>query len=157
MLRGHIPSPRGVLVWDRRTAQTPQTKETTMGTFSFVEFVREGGWGMWPILLLGFVTLASSIRYMARPERYCVPFIAALWVALLVAVVHATVMDLGAVFSFLKDPTRVPADQIARILLEGLKESTRPAGLGGIFLTLSPLLVAGGIYRTWASERRSTT
>jgi hypothetical protein len=127
-----------------------------MATFSFVEFMREGGWGMWPILLLGLVTLASSSRYMARPERYCMPFIAAMWVALLVVVVQATISDLAAVFSYLQDPARAPDGQIARLLFAGLKESTRPAGLGGIFLTLSPLLVAGGIYRTWASERRST-
>ena len=128
-----------------------------MGTFSFVEFMREGGRGMWPILLLGLVTLASSIRYMARPERYCMPFIASLWAALLVVVVHATISDVAAVLSHLADPARTPEGQVARFLFEGLKESTRPAGLGGIFLTLSPLLVAGGIYRTWASERRATT
>ena len=125
-----------------------------MGTFSFMEFMYEGGWGMWPILLLGLVTLASSIRYMARPERYCLPFIAALWVALLVVVVHATVSDVAAVFTYLEDPVRAPEGQMARLLIGGLKESTRPAGLGGIFLTLSPLLVAGGIYRTWAAGQR---
>jgi len=31
-----------------------------MATFSFVEFMREGGWGMWPVLILGLVGLASS-------------------------------------------------------------------------------------------------
>lgn len=94
---------------------------------------------------------------MARPERYCMPFIASLWVALLVLVVQATISDVAAVFSYLEDSVRAPEGRVARILLGGLKESTRPAGLGGIFLTLSPLLVAGGIYRTWASERRTTT
>lgn len=128
-----------------------------MGTFSFAEFMREGGWGMWPILLLGLVTLASSIRYMARPERYCMPFIASLWVALLVVVVQATISDLAAVFSYLEDPVRAPPAQVVRLLFGGLKESTRPAGLGGIFLTLSPLLIAGGIYRTWSSQRRPPT
>jgi hypothetical protein len=138
----------------RQTQQTP--KETTMRTFSFVEFMREGGWGMWPIMLLGFVTLASSIRYMARPERYCMPFIASLWVALLMVIAHATISDFAAVLSHLSDPAQAPEGQVARSLFAGLKESTRPAGLGGIFLTLSPLLVAGGIYRRWASERPST-
>jgi hypothetical protein len=128
-----------------------------MGTFSFAEFMREGGWGMWPILLLGLVTLASSIRYLTRPERYSLPFIGALWVALLAAVVHATVSDVAAVFSYLQDPARAPDGEMARLLVGGLKESTRPAGLGGIFLTLSPLLVAGGMYRTWASSTRRTT
>ena len=124
-----------------------------METFSFVEFIREGGWGMWPILLLGLVTLASATRYLARPERGCVPFIAALWVALLVVVVHATVIDVGAVFHYLENPVRTPDGQMARTLMTGLKESTRPAGLGGIFLTLAPLLVAAGLYRESAAIR----
>jgi len=108
---------------------------------------------MWPVLLLGLVTLASSVRYMARPERHCLSFIASLWVALLVVVVHATLSDLAAVFSYLEDPVRAPQAQLVQLLFAGLKESTRPAGLGGIFLTLTPLFVAGAIYRTWASER----
>jgi len=118
-----------------------------MATFSFSEFMREGGWGMWPVLLLGLVTLASAIRYAARPERLCLPFVAALWVTLLTAVVHASVTDLAAVFGYFQDPARAPDPEIPRTLLVGLKESTRPAVLGGIFLTLVPLLVAVGIYR----------
>jgi hypothetical protein len=119
-----------------------------MGTFSFGEFMREGGWGMWPVMLLGLVTLASAVRYLVRPERYCLPFIAALWVTLAVAVVHATVLDVAAVFHYLEDPGRAPDGHVARLLVTGLKESSRPAALGGIFLTLVPLFVAGGIHRT---------
>lgn len=126
-----------------------------MGTFSFVEFMREGGWGMWPVLLLGLATLASAARYMARPERFCLPFIAALWVTLVVAVAHATVTDVAAVFRYLEEPARAPDGQVTRLLMMGLKESTRPAALGGIFLTLAPLFVAGGIYRAWAASRRA--
>jgi hypothetical protein len=124
-----------------------------MGTFSFGEFMREGGWGMWPVLLLGLVTVASATRYMIRPERYCLPFIAALWVTLAVAVAHSTLTDVAAVFHGLEDPVRFPDGQLARTLMTGLKESTRPGVLGGIFLTLAPLLVAGGIYREWAAQR----
>jgi hypothetical protein len=108
---------------------------------------------MWPVLLLGLVTVASATRYMLRPERYCVPFIAALWVTLAVAVLHAGLTDVAAVFRYLEDPARAPDGQVARLLMTGLKESTRPAVLGGIFLTLAPLLVAGGIYREWAAQR----
>jgi hypothetical protein len=123
-----------------------------MGTFSFSEFMREGGWGMWPVMLLGLVTLASAVRYMVRPERYCLPFIAALWVTLAAAVIHATVTDVAAVFHYLEDPIRAPDGQVARLLVAGLKESSRPAALGGIFMTLVPLFVAGGFYR--AAYRR---
>ena len=110
---------------------------------------------MWPVLVLGLVTLASAARYMARPERFCLPFIAALWVTLVIAVAHATVTDVAAVFRYLEEPARAPDGQVARMLMMGLKESTRPAALGGIFLTLAPLFVAGGIYREWAASRRT--
>jgi hypothetical protein len=118
-----------------------------MGTFSFSGFMREGGWGMWPVLILGLVGLASSVRYALRPERYCLRFIAVLWVTLIVAVTHATITDVAAVFAYLEDPARAPDGQMARLLVTGLKESSRPAALGGIFLTLMPLLAAAGVYR----------
>ena len=126
-----------------------------MESFSFGEFMREGGWGMWPILLLGLAALASAVRYAARPERQSLRFAAALWVTLVVAVVHASITDLAAVFGYFQDPGRAPDPQIPRTLLIGLKESTRPAVLGGIFLTLAPLLAAVGLYREGASRPAS--
>jgi len=120
-----------------------------MAGFHFGEFMREGGWGMWPIFLLGLVAMASSTRYAIRPERLCLRFIAVLWVTLLAVVVHATVTDIAAVFLYLEDPGRAPDAQLARLLLTGLKESTRPAALGGIFLTLVPLMAAFGVYREY--------
>jgi hypothetical protein len=128
-----------------------------MGIFSFSEFMHEGGWGMYPILLIGIVALASATRYAIRPERLCLRFVAVLWVTLLTAVVHATVTDVAAVFRYFEDPVRAPDNQIVRMLFMGLKESTRPAALGGIFLTLVPLLAAVGIYREYGLGRSSAT
>jgi hypothetical protein len=124
-----------------------------MSTFSFGEFMREGGWGMWPVLLLGLVALASATRYALRPERLCLRFVAILWLTLLVVIVHASITDVAAVFRYLEDPARAPDGQMARLLVTGLKESTRPAALGGIFLTLVPLLAAAGVYREYYRDR----
>jgi hypothetical protein len=126
-------------------------------TTSFGDFMHEGGWGMWPVMLLGLVALASATRYAIRPERLCLRFVAVLWVTLMVAVVHATVTDLAAVFRYFEDPVRAPDSQIARTLLIGLKESTRPAALGGIFLTLVPLLAAVGVYREYNLGKPATS
>jgi len=115
-----------------------------MGHFSFMEFMLEGGWGMWPILLFGLAALASAARYGIAPERTSARFVAILWLTLLATVAHATVTDLAAVFSYFERTGQPPE---ARVLLMGLKESTRPAALGGIFLTLVPLLAAIGVYR----------
>lgn len=128
-----------------------------MATFSFTEFMREGGWGMWPILLLGFVVLASATRYAIRPERHCLRFIAILWLTLLVVIAHASLTDVAAVFHYLEDPARAPDGQLARLLITGLKEATRPAALGGIFLTLVPLLAAVGQYREDIRQRGHAT
>lgn len=128
-----------------------------MGIFGFSEFMREGGWGMYPILLIGLVALASATRYAIRPERLCLRFVAVLWVTLLAAVVHATVTDLAAVFRYFDDPVRAPDNQIVRMLFVGLKESTRSAALGGIFLTLVPLLAAAGIYREYGLGKGAAT
>src|SRR5262245_924310 len=122
-------------------------KGDSMSTFSFGLFMREGGWGMWPVLLIGLVVLASAVRYAARPDRLWLRFVAALWVTLLVSVVHASVTDVAAVFGYFDDPARATDAQIPRLIIMGLKESTRPAALGGIFLTLAPLLAAVGLYR----------
>jgi hypothetical protein len=72
-----------------------------------------------------------------------------------VIVAHATVTDVAAVFHYLEDPVRAPEGQVVRLLVGGLKESTRPAALGGIFLTLVPLIVAVGIYRDSAAAQRT--
>ena len=125
-----------------------------MCDFQLREFMREGGWGMWPVLMLGLVALASATRYAIRPERLCLRFVAVLWVTLLAAVVHATVTDVAAVFRYFEDPARAPDRQIARLLFTGLKESSRPAALGGIFLTLMPLLAAAGVYREYGLGSR---
>jgi len=124
-----------------------------MESFSFSLFMREGGWGMWPIGILGVVALAAAARYMARPERFSLSFVAAMWVTLLVTVAHATLTDVAAVLAHAEDPARAPDAMLARILMVGLKESTRPGVFGGIFLTLVPLFVAVGIYRAWSAER----
>ena len=129
-----------------------------MEPFSFADFMKEGGWGMWPVLLLGLATLAGAARYASRPAAPWLRFVAALWLTLLVVTVHAVITDLAAVFRYLEDPARAPDPQFSRLLVTGLKESTRPAALAGIFLTLASLLAAVGLYRggiALAAERVS--
>lgn len=122
-----------------------------MGHFSFWEFMLEGGWGMWPILLFGVVALGSAARYGVTPHRSSLRFVALLWVTLLATVAHATVTDLAAVFAYFETH---PASAVTSALLIGLKESSRPMALGGIFLTLIPLLGAVGVYRASALSAR---
>ncbi|WP_437980996.1 hypothetical protein [Sorangium sp. So ce117] len=111
------------------------------------DFFVEGGWGMWPILVFGMVTVGAGLQFALRPEPGKLGFIAAMGLTTLVATIHATWIDLGAVFSYLSDPAKVPDGEIARVLVVGLKESTRPGSLGGLLLAIACLLSAVGVLR----------
>jgi hypothetical protein len=109
------------------------------------ELWKEGGWGMYPTLILGLVTLIASARFGWSPERKRLGFICAMWLTTLAQIVHATLTDVAAVFRALTGPSL--GDQRIRIMFEGFKECTRPGILGGIFLILSLLFVAIGTNR----------
>ena len=114
---------------------------------SFIEFMREGGWGMFPVLLFGSIALGSAVRYAIRPSPRALAFTAAMWFTCLVSVGHSMMTNVAAVFTYLEDPARAPDAQFWRILMTGLKESSRPGALGGTFLTLVPLCIAVGLLR----------
>jgi hypothetical protein len=104
----------------------------------------EGGWGMYPTLVLGLVTLVASARFAWMPHRTRLAFVIGMWASTLAQIAHSTLTDLAAVFRALANqPVPDP-----RILLEGLKECTRPGILGGVFLVLALVLVSIGLQRT---------
>jgi hypothetical protein len=113
-----------------------------------LQFFREGGWGMFPILVVGLVVLFASTRYLIDGEPVRLRFILALTLAQLALMVQATVADVAAVLNALK---QAKPEIFSRLLVAGLKESTRPALLAFGLLSLSLILVAVGVYR--ASQR----
>jgi hypothetical protein len=118
-----------------------------MGGFSFMEFIREGGWGMWPVLLFGSIAVGAAVRYAIRPSPRALAFTAAMWLTCFVSIGHGMLTNVAAVFSYLEDSARAPDAQFWRILMTGLKEASRPGALGGVFLTLAPLCIAVGLLR----------
>lgn len=117
-----------------------------------IEFFKEGGWGMWPILVLGLVTVGAGARFAIKPERRQIGFLGAIGLATLISIVHATWTDFGTVFGALSDEKFAPDTVAPRILAEGLKECTRPGAMGGSFLTLAAILVAVGMLRLDRTE-----
>jgi hypothetical protein len=93
-----------------------------------VRFFIEGGWGMYPVLVLGLILVWSSGRYALDLEPARLRFIVAMSVALLVTMAHATWTCFAAVFQYLH---RSSTEPFAQTLMTGLMESTRPATLGG--------------------------
>jgi hypothetical protein len=112
-----------------------------------LELFKEGGWGMWTILIFGGVLLGAAAAFAIKPERRRLSFVAAMGLTTLISTIHATWTDFGAVFHALEDPQRVPDAEFQRTLMAGMKESTRPGSFGGFVLTLAVLLVAIGILR----------
>jgi hypothetical protein len=124
------------------------------------EFWREGGWGMYPTMVLGFVTLIAAARFAWVPERRRLGFILAIWATTLAQILHATLTDFAAVFHALTEKQLYEASLQSepaiptRIMFEGFKECTRPGILGGVFLILALLFVAIGVNR--AATRAET-
>jgi hypothetical protein len=114
-----------------------------------VRFFIEGGWGMYPVLILGLILVWASVRYAVDTEPVRLRFIVAIALALVVTMVHATWTCFAAVFHYLEQSPKGP---FAETLMTGLVESTRPATLGGALLTLALILVAVGAYRSTRRE-----
>ena len=108
------------------------------------ELWQEGGWGMYPTLILGLITLAAAARFAWTPERKQLGFIAAIWATTLAQIVHATWMDFAAVSRALVE---VDPDIRTKVMFEGFKECTRPGILGGVLLILALVFVSIGLNR----------
>ena len=117
-----------------------------------LQFFHEGGWGMFPILVVGLIVLFASTRYLIDGEPVRLRFILALGLAQLVLVAQATMADVAAV---MRAVTHSKPEIFSRLLVAGLKECTRPALLGFGLLSLSLILVAIGVYRVTQRELKA--
>jgi hypothetical protein len=119
-----------------------------------VNFFKEGGAGMFPVLVLGLILLVSSLRYLIDGEPVRVRFFVVLSLALLTAIAMAVITDVAKVMDFLARGGVAP-DDFRQVLAMGLKESSRPAipGLGLLGLSLD--LLAIGYYRVGRRELRA--
>ena len=112
-----------------------------------LEFFHEGGWGMYPVLVLGLMLTVSAARYALDGEPVRLRFIGVLSLTHLAFIATALAADVAMVFWYLQSRERVPDAELWRILFEGLKESSRPALLGFPLLGLALILVSIGVYR----------
>lgn len=119
-----------------------------------LEFFREGGFGMFPVLGFGLALIVVAALYArdgARPRLAVIGSLAALLVA---TVAHAMLSNVAAVFWFVQDPERVEEAALTRIVFTGLMESTRPGVLGGALLVFALVLTAVGAQRGASRELR---
>jgi hypothetical protein len=117
-----------------------------------VEFFMDGGWSMYPVLIVGLVLLGSAAYFAVDREPVRLRFVSVLSLALLAFSAQGLVVDVATVCWALSDEKRVPAALRVPVLLEGLKESTRPLTLGLGLLALALILVSIGVYRSGRRE-----
>lgn len=119
------------------------------------QFFVEGGFGMFPVLIFGLLTIAAAGRFAFDPEPSRHRLVGALSLVLVTSMLHAMLMDVAAVFSYVSDPARAPDGELVRTLFVGLMESTRPGALGGALLALALVIATVGVARAGQRERRA--
>ena len=109
---------------------------------------REGGWGMWPTLLFGTLTLALAIRHAVGPTSRLLPLILGTGTATLLSGLLG--MSMGIV-NTLKYIQNVPPQRQMPIMFVGLAESWQNLVLALILGVAAALLSGAAEYRQRAS------
>lgn len=118
-----------------------------------LEFFRNGGFSMFPVLFFGLATLGAAVAYAMRADKKTRNFIDVMYKVVAFTSATGLLTDLGAVFHYLATKD-VPAAEFSKTLAQGLNESLGPAIMGSAFLALAFLFVAIGQRR--ADSRAAT-
>jgi len=117
--------------------------------------MRQGGFGMWPTLLLGVAALSVSVCYAMRLDKRHLKRATWLGVACLVVVTFSVMSNVDAALRYVTDDSRVPNAAIHQTLRDGLLEASLPGVLGGIFLVLSGFSLLSGLLRSASKDSLS--
>ncbi len=109
-----------------------------------LEFFRDGGMGMYLILLFGFPLIAWSMLYALRPERRQIPLLASLGLATLISGALGFSTGLMMTFRYIQ---KVPQPEQLTISALGFAESITNVILSLMLLAASALLVSVGAFR----------
>ena len=115
---------------------------------ALVDSFHEGGWPMFPILVIGALLVISAGRYVLNPEPRYLPVVKTLSGATLVLGVLGTV--LGVIHS-LSGIHEVPPDMAVKLSLMGSGESLNNLALSLFMVFFASVLTAVGVLR--ASDR----
>ena len=104
---------------------------------------RNGGWGMYPIVVFGLIALATAGYFAVRADGRAKAFLDLMPKVIFWATVTAFASDLIAVAGYFESH-EVPDPQVLRILIQGGGESLSTIVFGGAFLMLTYLFTAVG-------------
>jgi hypothetical protein len=113
-------------------------KEATM-----FEAMRDGGWGMYPTLVLGLVALGTALRFAFRADEKLLGFVESMGRAVLYFGLTGFVTALIATGMYVEKQRVVGADLIPTLVM-GVKESANNLALAFTVLSLVHLVVAVG-------------
>lgn len=112
---------------------------------NFVEFFRDGGWGMYPTALFGFCTVVMGALHLARPRGGNLRLVVAFGALTALAGVLGTATGLITTFRYLE---RVAdARQVVVIQALGMAESLSNLCLACALLIVAGLPTVGGMLR----------
>lgn len=119
-----------------------------------LQLMREGGFPMVFVLVLGLVTLVAAVRFATAPDPRRVGAVAALSVSTLAVSLVGLAAALAAVGHHLAQ-NDAAAEPLLRMVLQGLAEAMSPLILGGSVLTATWIVMAVG-YRRLVARLPST-
>jgi hypothetical protein len=104
----------------------------------------EGGWPMYPILVLGLLLIVAAARYAAQPQTRFVPVLRSLGIVTGVFGVLGTTLGMIHCLSAMHE---VPNDLVIKITLLGLGESLNNLALSLFLILFASILTAVGALR----------
>lgn len=110
-----------------------------MDTFS--HFVREAGWGIYPVFVLGSASLVAALRYMRTPRADVLAVVVALGVVTCLFGVLGTVTGLQASVNYIGE---LGADE-KWIFLVGLREALNNMVAALMIVCVDGLIVTGAL------------
>ena len=113
------------------------------------DFIREAGWGIYPVMLFGAVSLIVSLRYAIAPARELLPLVIGFGVATIIAGALGTTTGLQATASFV---ARTQADE-RWLFVVGLRESLNNMDAALLVAAVDALLGTIGAYRLQKARR----
>ena len=113
-----------------------------------MDFMREGGYAMWVVLLFGGITMTAAVIFALRPREEQLGFIRGMSTATVFAIISGVAADLGATFHNVanrEESHNFP--DLAVHTMVGLSESMSPAILGFTMLGIVWFIMAVGLRR----------
>jgi hypothetical protein len=115
------------------------------------EGFREGGWGMYPILIFGLIALGAALRFAIRADPKLRGFVETMGVAVAFFSLSGFLTGLIATGNYV-EANKLTGGEAALTVLQGVKESTHNLAFGATLLGLVFMVTAVGRRRVDAAR-----